>query len=163
MKKIFFVLMGIILMLIDLSIGNNISFINIYINLTYIYLVVLILKTDLVTSLINVSALSIIHDILIEKYFGTSLLFFVFIIYFIRKIIEIFDSSRIFVIISIFCISSFLLCLYSYIIDNIFYYSVGINVFFSDVLIYMILNSFLGLVFYKITSRHIDNINKNWW
>lgn len=163
MKRIIFILIGLLCIFIELSVLNRLYSVNLYINLFFIYSIILCIKLESDIDLIVLTAISLVYDLLIGKFIILSLIFFVSMLYLIKKIIDIFDEKSFFTILFTFLVSSTAYLLYYFVIDALFYQINGIDLLLSNLLIYVGVNTFWGIIFYYTASPFIDRLTRNWW
>lgn len=163
MKKIVITLMGLILILIQLTITNRLKPLGVSIDLLLIYAVIMAVYLDTKTSYICVSILGIVQDSLISTVVGVNLVILLLTTYVVKLFIDLLHEEKLWSIALLFLFASLISVSIHFLVNQIFFVALGHEQYLNILLKKTALNIGIGLVMTILIRPIFNHIMKNWW
>ena len=158
MKNILYILAGLLILILEISITNSYPIWGVNIDLLLVYIVILSKNTDAKSNFIVASSLGFLKDILIGLKFGTNIIILVLVSILVRFTKDkIYEYRNIYPAVLII-LGTIIQCVGYFLVANIYYTGSGWSVFFLILLKKSILNSILGIVIYESACNVFDKI-----
>ena len=158
MKNILYILVGLLILILEISVTNNYPILGVNLDLLLVYIIILSVNTDAKSNFITAGALGFFKDILIGLKFGTNIVIMLLVVAVIRFTKDkIYEYRNIYPAVLI-TIGSIIQCICYFLISNMYYTGVEMNIFFLILLKKTILNCILGIVFYESACNVFDKI-----
>lgn len=163
MKKIVITLMGLILILIQLTITNRLKPLGVSIDLLLIYAVIMAVYLDTKTNYICVSILGIVQDSLISTVVGVNLVVLLLTTYVVKLFIDLLHEEKLWSIALLFLFASLISVSIHFLVNQIFFVALGHEQYLNILLKKTALNIGIGLVMTILIRPIFNHIMKNWW
>lgn len=158
MKNILYILAGLLILILEISITNDYPIFGVNIDLLLVYIVILSKNTDAKSNFIVASALGFLKDILIGLKFGTNIIILVLVSVLIRFTKDkIYEYRNIYPAVLII-LGTIIQCVGYFIVANIYYTGSDLSMFSLILLKKVILNCILGIVVYESACNVFDKI-----
>ena len=158
MKNILYILAGLLILILEISITNDYPIFGVNIDLLLVYIVILSKNTDAKSNFIVASALGFLKDILIGLKFGTNIIILVLVSVLIRFTKDkIYEYRNIYPAVLII-LGTVIQCLGYFLVANIYYTGSDLSMFSIILLKKVILNCILGIVVYESACNVFDKI-----
>lgn len=158
MKNILYILAGLLILILEISITNDYPIFGVNIDLLLVYIVILSKNTDAKSNFIVASALGFLKDILIGLKFGTNIIILVLVSVLIRFTKDkIYEYRNIYPAVLII-LGTVIQCLGYFVVANIYYTGSDLSMFSIILLKKVILNCILGIVVYESACNVFDKI-----
>lgn len=163
MKRIVVTLIGIFLIILELSVFSKINFLGVKVNVLLIYSIIVATQVDAPTNYTTLIILGFIYDILISPFFGINMIWILLMSGLTRFVIDKLYEERLWSFLLIMTIISVLSNIYYFVVNQMLFIPQGINflpeIFWRSVLI----NSIVGMVLCILFKPIFKHIMKNWW
>lgn len=158
MKNILYILAGLLILILEISITNDYPIFGVNIDLLLVYIVILSKNTDAKSNFIVASALGFLKDILIGLKFGTNIIILVLVSVLIRFTKDkIYEYRNIYPAVLII-LGTIIQCVGYFIVANIYYTGSDLSMFSLILFKKVILNCILGIVVYESACNVFDKI-----
>ena len=158
MKNILYILAGLLILILEISITNDYPIFGVNIDLLLVYIVILSKNTDAKSNFIVASALGFLKDILIGLKFGTNIIILVLVSVLIRFTKDkIYEYRNIYPAVLII-LGTVIQCLGYFVVANIYYTGSDLSMFSLILFKKVILNCILGIVVYESACNVFDKI-----
>lgn len=158
MKNILYILAGLLILILEISITNDYLIFGVNIDLLLVYIVILSKNTDAKSNFIVASALGFLKDILIGLKFGTNIIILVLVSVLIRFTKDkIYEYRNIYPAVLII-LGTIIQCVGYFIVANIYYTGSDLSMFSLILFKKVILNCILGIVVYESACNVFDKI-----
>lgn len=158
MKNILYILAGLLILILEISITNDYPIFGVNIDLLLVYIVILSKNTDAKSNFIVASALGFLKDILIGLKFGTNIIILVLVSVLIRFTKDkIYEYRNIYPAVLII-LGTVIQCLGYFVVANIYYTGSDLSMFSIILLKKVILNCIVGIVVYESACNVFDKI-----
>lgn len=163
MKKIAITLIGLVLIVIQLSITNRLRIFGVHMDLLLIFTVIMAIYLDPKTNYVTVLILGSVYDSLINTIFGLNLVALLLTTYVVKLLIDILHEEKLWSIILLFLIGTIILTTINFAGNQFFLISASYGKFAEILAKKAIINIIAGLALAFVFKPSLNHIMKNWW
>lgn len=163
MKRIVLTLIGLLVIILELTLSNKFKILGTNLNLLFVYAIALALNVDTKTDYTCIVILGFVYDLLISRYFGVNLIILLALTALARVLIDKLYEEKLWSVVVILIISSAIFFTYQFLVNQILYVPQEIA-FFPRLLWRNVLSNTVAGVLLNAMLRPISkHIMKNWW
>lgn len=163
MKKLAIILIGLVLVLVQLSVTNHIVLLGVHVDLLLIYAVILAIYVDTKTDYIAIVSLAAISDSLISTTFGVGILTVVLVTHIVKRLLDVLRDEKQWSVALLFTVSA--------IISTVIRFGVNQLLFIPEPMIHLpilmvqkiLVQVFFGLILTALLKPTLNQLMKNWW
>lgn len=163
MKRIVLTLIGLLLIILELTLSNKFKILGTNLNLLFVYAIALALNVDTKTNYTCIVILGFIYDLLISRYFGVNLVILLALTALARVLIDKLYEDKFWSVVVILIISSAIFFTYQFLINQLLFVPQKISIFLQLIWRNILTNTVAGIFLNMMIRLITKHIMKNWW